>query len=60
MKILNSKQVRELTLYSPQHRDRLERAGKFPKRVRLGEHRVGWVESEVLAWLQKRVESRSQ
>ncbi|MGR9109009.1 MAG: helix-turn-helix transcriptional regulator [Gammaproteobacteria bacterium] len=60
MKILNSKQVRELTLYSPQHRDRLERAGKFPKRVRLGQHRVGWVESEILEWLQQRIDSCSQ
>jgi prophage regulatory protein len=27
--------------------DRLERIGKFPKRVPIGERRVGWVESEI-------------
>lgn len=31
-----------------------ERAGKFPKRVNLGERSVGWPEDEVLAWLAAR------
>ncbi|MBI1921944.1 MAG: AlpA family phage regulatory protein [Geobacter sp.] len=29
----------------------LEKAGKFPKRRRLGAGRVGWLVSEVEAWL---------
>jgi prophage regulatory protein len=33
-------------------------AGQFPKRVRLGANRVGWVESEVLDWLQERIDRR--
>ena len=33
MKILSKKALKELVLYSPQHVDRLEKAGKFPKRV---------------------------
>ncbi|MEM7303769.1 MAG: AlpA family phage regulatory protein [Pseudomonadota bacterium] len=37
---------------------RLEAAGQFPKRVKLGNNRVGWVESEVLDWLQKRIDAR--
>ena len=55
MKILSKKALRELVLYSPQHIARLEKAGKFPKRVKLGENRVGWVEQEVLDWLDKRL-----
>ena len=50
MRILSKRQVKELVLYSPQHVARLEKAGQFPKRVKLGLNRVGWIESEVLEW----------
>jgi len=33
---------------------RLERAGKFPKRIQLGGNSVGWLESEIIAWLEKK------
>jgi prophage regulatory protein len=59
-KMLSKRQVKELVLYSPQHIARLEAAGQFPKRVRLGANRVGWVEEEVLAWLQQRIDARDQ
>ena len=58
MRILSKLQLRMLVLYSPQHIARLEKAGQFPKRVILGPNRVGWVESEVLDWLQERLDSR--
>jgi len=58
MKLLSKKQVREKVLYSPQHIARLEAAGQFPKRVRLGQGRVGWVEDEVEDWLKARVAER--
>ena len=58
MRILSKRQLRELVLYSPQHIQRLENAGKFPKRIQLGPNRVGWVEDEVLDWLRERVERR--
>lgn len=58
MRILSKRQLKELVLYSPQHIARLEKAGKFPKRVQLGPNRVGWVEAEVLDWLQARLECR--
>lgn len=48
MRMLSKAQVRELVLYSPQHIARLEAAGQFPKRVQLGQNRVGWIEAEVL------------
>ncbi|MEM9148018.1 MAG: AlpA family phage regulatory protein [Pseudomonadota bacterium] len=37
---------------------RLEKAGKFPRRVQIGPNRVGWVEDEVLEWLQERMDDR--
>lgn len=58
MRILSKRQLKELVLYSPQHVARLEKAGAFPKRVTLGPNRVGWVEDEVLVWLQERIMRR--
>ena len=58
MRILSKRQLKELVLYSPQHIARLEKAGKFPLRIQLGPNRVGWVESEVLDWLQERLDQR--
>ena len=54
MRLLSKRQLKELVLYSPQHVARLEAAGRFPKRVQLGQCRVGWIEQEVLDWLQER------
>ena len=58
MRIVSKRQLKEMVLYSPQHIARLEKAGKFPKRVQLGPNRVGWVEEEVLDWLQARLNCR--
>lgn len=59
MKILSKHQLKEMVLYSPQHIARLEKAGSFPKRVQLGPNRVGWVESEVLEWLETKMTDRT-
>ena len=32
--------------------------GKFPKPVKLGDRAVGWVESEILSWIQTQVDFR--
>ena len=58
MRILSKRQLKALVLYSPQHIARLEKAGTFPKRVQIGPNRVGWIEAEVLDWLQERIERR--
>jgi prophage regulatory protein len=54
LRILTMKQVSELTTYTPQHVYRLERCGRFPRRVRIGLNRVGWRLVEVEAWLASR------
>ena len=49
--------------YSRAHVDRLEKAGKFPKRVKLSEGRyaaAGWLESEIDAWIAERVAERDK
>lgn len=58
MRILSKRELKEMVLYSPQHIARLEKAGQFPLRIQLGPNRVGWVESEVLDWLNLRLELR--
>lgn len=41
--------------YCPAHIARLEKAGKFPKRIRLGQNRVAWLLSDVEAWIESRL-----
>jgi len=58
MKLLSKKAVRDRVCYSPQHIARLEKAGKFPRRVRLGQGRVAWVEEEIDQWIRERIAER--
>lgn len=44
--------------FSRQHLLRLEKRGRFPRRIRLGANRVAWLKSEVLAWIDERVAER--
>jgi prophage regulatory protein len=44
--------------YSGQHIQRLENAGQFPKRIKLGRNRVAWLLSEIEAWIDERLASR--
>jgi prophage regulatory protein len=32
----------------------MERRGEFPRRRQISAHKVGWLESELLAWMQSR------
>ncbi len=38
---------------------RMEKAGKFPRRIGLGNKSVGWFEGEVDEWLAKKARERS-
>ena len=51
--------VQEIVPYSASHIWRLERTGKFPQRVRLGQNRVAWLESEVNAWVDSKIAART-
>ncbi len=37
---------------------REEKAGRFPKRVKLGANSVGWLESEIEEWIREKAEAR--
>jgi prophage regulatory protein len=53
MQFLSKKDVRELTTLSFTQIDRLEKAGRFPKRRRIG-YWVVWIESEVSEWMREK------
>lgn len=60
MKLVSKKDLK-LTYgipYSLQHIARLEAAGKFPPRVKLGQCRVGYVQEEIEAWLAEKIANR--
>lgn len=44
--------------YSRDHLRRKWKAGEFPKPVRVSEHRIGWIEAEVDAWLDAKERAR--
>ncbi|MGH7037065.1 MAG: helix-turn-helix transcriptional regulator [Stellaceae bacterium] len=58
MRILRQRQVIEKVGYSPMHIWRLEKAGRFPHRVKLGPNSVGWVAEEIDAWIEARIAER--
>jgi prophage regulatory protein len=58
MRIIDWKALKTMVPYSRQHITRLEKARKFPKRVRLGQCRIGWVHDEVLDWIKERLADR--
>ena len=45
--------------YSFAHIARLEAAGDFPRRVKLGACRVAWLAAELQDWIDERVASRN-
>jgi prophage regulatory protein len=53
-RVITRRELRRLVPYTPQHILRLEKKGKFPKRIKVGERRVGWWLHEVMAWLDQR------
>ena len=53
-RIVTRKELRQIVPFSPQHILRLEKQGKFPKRIKIGVRRVGWYLSHVEAWLADR------
>jgi prophage regulatory protein len=60
IRLLRLPEILHRVPYSEAHIWRLERAGKFPRRAHLGANRVAWVEAEVEAWIEERVNARPE
>lgn len=56
-RIIREKECFRFTGLSRTTRWRLERRGEFPKRRKLSENAVGWLESEILAWVQAKAQA---
>jgi len=56
--LIDKKELVALVKYSAQHIARLEKAGSFPRRIRLGQNRVAWLLSEVEDWIDERLQRR--
>lgn len=55
-RVLRDPQVFEITKLSKSTRWRLEKAGLFPKKIRLSPNAVGWLESDIRLWLEQRAQ----
>ena len=56
-RVLSLKTVLARVLLSRTTLWRLEREGLFPQRNKLSENRIGWIEQEVLQWIESRKEA---
>lgn len=59
-KLILSGELAKIIPYSQNHLRRLEAAGDFPKRIRIGANRVAWLKDEVENWIADRVNSRQE
>lgn len=59
-RLITKKQLRSMIPYTPQHILRLEKKGKFPKRVQVGANRVAWLLPEIERWIAERVAARER
>ncbi|MBT5458761.1 MAG: AlpA family phage regulatory protein [Rhodospirillaceae bacterium] len=55
-RFMREPEVKSLTGLSRTTRWRMERNDDFPRRRRLSRNAVGWLASEVQAWMQDRIE----
>jgi prophage regulatory protein len=58
-RIILAQERRQYVPYSDMHIWRMEKAGIFPKRIKLGPHRVGWSLREVTEWIDARKAERA-
>lgn len=57
-RVINAAERRLMVPFSDMHIWRLEKKGRFPQRIKIGEHRVGWALDEVIAWIEDRKSRR--
>ena len=60
LRIIRGKECDRLTGTHASQRYRLEAAGQFPRRVKISEKAVGWIEGEVVAWVKGRMALRDE
>jgi prophage regulatory protein len=58
-RVITRKELRQIVPYTPQHILRLEKQGKFPPRIHIGDRRVGWYLADIETWLANRLRGGS-
>ncbi len=56
-RFLREPEVQHVTGLSRTTRWRLERTGRFPRKRKLSDNAVGWLASEIEAWMAERTEA---
>lgn len=59
LRIITQKELRALVPYTAQHILRLEKVGKFPRRLQLGENRIGWRLIDIEDWVKARLPAQT-
>jgi prophage regulatory protein len=59
-RVIGSAELRQLVPFSDSYFWRLEKAGQFPRRIKIGQHRVGWALNEIVAWIEARKAQRGR
>ena len=57
-RLVSAKERRELIPFSDVHWARLEKAGRAPRRIHIGQHRIAWKLSELTAWIDTKTAER--
>ena len=57
-RLISAQERRELVPYSDMHIWRMEQDDKFPRRIPLGAHKVGWSLLEVREWIEEQKAGR--
>jgi prophage regulatory protein len=60
VRILREPEVSYKTNMTREMIRRLENAGQFPKRIKLSKRAVGWIESEIDAWIEAKMKERNE
>lgn len=53
-RLIDRHALARLVPFSQTHILRMERAGKFPRRIQIGPHRIAWSYRAVMAWIEER------
>lgn len=59
IRLLRLTQVKDMTGLGRTKIYELQAAGRFPMRIQITDHSVGWVEEEVQTWLARRIAART-
>ncbi|MFZ2652018.1 MAG: AlpA family phage regulatory protein [Burkholderiaceae bacterium] len=59
MRLLRFAELKPLGIcFSRVHLDRLQKAGKFPRKIKIGANTASYLESEIMAWIDARCAER--